>query len=103
MATHSSGLAWKIPWTEEPGELQSLVLQRAGQGSATKPPQKTVVLCNKHKMRSLDIYSSPKASLTFCVSAFLSLKWRLYSLPQLSLKIIVTIKGACIGIKSLDS
>ena len=70
MATHSSGLAWKIPWTEEPGELQSLVLQRAGQGSATKPPQKTVVLCNKHKMRSLDIYSSPKASLTFCVSAF---------------------------------
>ena len=24
MATHSSILAWKIPWTEEPGELQSL-------------------------------------------------------------------------------
>ena len=28
MATHSSILAWKIPWTEEPGELQSLELQR---------------------------------------------------------------------------
>ena len=27
MATHSSTLAWKIPWTEEPGGLQSLVLQ----------------------------------------------------------------------------
>ena len=25
MATHSSTLAWKIPWTEEPGGLQSLV------------------------------------------------------------------------------
>ena len=24
MATHSSVLAWKIPWTEEPGELQSM-------------------------------------------------------------------------------
>ena len=28
MATHSSILAWKIPWTEEPGGLQSMVLQR---------------------------------------------------------------------------
>ena len=31
MATHSSILAWKIPWTEEPGRLQSIGLQRAGQ------------------------------------------------------------------------
>ena len=30
METHSSILAWKIPWTEEPGGLQSLGLQRAG-------------------------------------------------------------------------
>ena len=30
MATHSSILAWKIPWTEEPGGLQSIVSQRAG-------------------------------------------------------------------------
>ena len=28
MATHSSVLAWEIPWTEEPGRLQSMVLQR---------------------------------------------------------------------------
>ena len=28
MATHSSILAWRIPWTEEPGGLQSLELQR---------------------------------------------------------------------------
>ena len=27
MATHSSTLAWRIPWTEEPGRLQSMVLQ----------------------------------------------------------------------------
>ena len=30
MATHSSSLAWKIPWTEEPGRLQSMGSQRVG-------------------------------------------------------------------------
>ena len=30
MATHSSILAWKIPWTEEPGRLQSMGWQRIG-------------------------------------------------------------------------
>ena len=30
MATHSSMLAWRIPWTEEPGGLQSMGLQRVG-------------------------------------------------------------------------
>ena len=30
MVTHSSTLAWKIPWTEEPGGLQSMGLQRVG-------------------------------------------------------------------------
>ena len=30
MATHSSTLAWRIPWTEEPGGLQSTGSQRAG-------------------------------------------------------------------------
>ena len=29
-ATHSSILAWRIPWTEEPGGLQSMGLQRVG-------------------------------------------------------------------------
>ena len=30
MATHSSILAWRIPWTEEPGGLKSMVSQRVG-------------------------------------------------------------------------
>ena len=30
MATHSSTLAWKIPWTEEPGRLQSMGSRRDG-------------------------------------------------------------------------
>ena len=32
MATHSSILAWEIPWTEEPGRLPSMGSQRVGHG-----------------------------------------------------------------------
>ena len=35
MATHSSSLAWKIPWTEEPGRLQSMGSRRVGHDWAT--------------------------------------------------------------------
>ena len=35
MAAHSSTLAWKIPWMEEPGSLQSMGSLRVGQDSAT--------------------------------------------------------------------
>ena len=36
MATHSSILAWRIPWTEEPGRLQSMGLQRVRHDLLTK-------------------------------------------------------------------
>ena len=36
MATHSSILAWRIPGTEEPGGLQSVVLQRVKHDQATE-------------------------------------------------------------------
>ena len=35
MATHSSIVAWRIPWTDEPGGLQSTGLQRVGQTEMT--------------------------------------------------------------------
>ena len=41
MATHSSILAWKVPWTEEPGGLQSIWLHRV------RPTQHT---CNNNKL-----------------------------------------------------
>ena len=44
MATHSSILAWEIPWTEDPGGLQSVRLQRVRQDLATKQQQKRVVV-----------------------------------------------------------
>ena len=46
MATRSSRLAWEIPWTEEPGGLQSLGLWKSGHDSATKQQQRLgVALC----------------------------------------------------------
>ena len=38
MTTHSSIVAWRIPWTEKSGGLQSMGLQRVGYNLVTKPP-----------------------------------------------------------------
>ena len=56
MATHSSTLAWKIPWTEEPGGLQSLGLQRVGHDWATSLSV-TMIILNSFSGR-LPIFSS---------------------------------------------
>ena len=39
MATHSSALAWRIPWTGEPGRLQCVGSQRVGHNLETKQQQ----------------------------------------------------------------
>ena len=50
MATHSSNLAWEIPWTEEPGALQSMGLQRVGHDLVIKPPPlETKIWCGLWK------------------------------------------------------
>ena len=43
MATHSSILAWRIPWTEEPGGLQSMGSQKSRDTSETIQPARTQV------------------------------------------------------------
>ena len=47
MATHCSILAWRFPWTEEPGGLQSMGWQRVGHDRATEPT---------HRHRDLKLY-----------------------------------------------
>jgi len=42
MATHCSILVWEIPWTEEPGRLQSMGLQRTRHNFVTKQKQQRV-------------------------------------------------------------
>ena len=40
VAAHSSVVAWRIPWTEEPGGLQSTGSRRNGRGLVAKQPQR---------------------------------------------------------------
>ena len=47
MATHSSILAWKIPWMEEPRRRQSMELQRVGHDLVTKQQQQICQLTKK--------------------------------------------------------
>ena len=45
MATHSNILAWRIPWTEEPGGLQSMWLQRVTHDRSNLAHTINVVIC----------------------------------------------------------
>ena len=47
MATHSSILAWDMPWTEEPGRLQSMGSQRVGLHLVTKQQHIYKLCCNE--------------------------------------------------------
>ena len=70
MATHCSILAWRIPWREGPGGLQSMGSQRVGQNLATKlPPKTSNASCCNRQLPNLSgpvgkefIYHSLKAS-----------------------------------------
>ena len=53
MATHSSILAWKIPWTEDPGGLLSMGSQRVGCDVVTKPPKQKAIINEVHLIMSL--------------------------------------------------
>ena len=59
MATHSTVLAWEISWTEEPGGLQSVGLQRVGHNLAAKQQTSlglfTCHVWHKKLLRSTDM------------------------------------------------
>ena len=58
MATHSSILAWRIPWTEEPGELQSIDCKESDMTEATEPSTCT----HSHRSLPLARHCSPSAA-----------------------------------------
>ena len=59
MATHSSILAWKIPWTEEPGRLQSMGSQEVGYNLAAKPPPEMCCKRNGYSLlHAINFYSA---------------------------------------------
>jgi len=61
MATHSSILAWRIPWTEEPGGLQSIGLQRVRHDWATNTNPYNLWVCSLAAKRgSADVIKDPE-------------------------------------------
>ena len=67
MAPHSSTLAWKIPWTEEPGGLQSMGSQRVGHDSI-------------HAQASI-LSSNSKNNNSFHQNLVMNIKWILEKVP----------------------
>ena len=56
MANCSSILAWRIPWTEEPGGLQSMGSQKVRHDLATKPPAPTNTHTHTHTHTHTRVY-----------------------------------------------
>ena len=70
MATHSSILAWKIPWTEERGRLQFMKLQRVGHGVTTSLTHSlTILLCLSSQSQA------PREILTWAIHGPVSRSW----------------------------
>ena len=72
MATHSSTLAWKIPWTEEPGRLQSMGLLRVGHDWVTSLSLFTFMHWRR-KWQPTPVFL-PRFVLCFCKCCFLCLE-----------------------------
>ena len=71
MATHSSILTWRIPWSEEPGGLQSMGSQRVGHDRATNPFMLRAV--RGHYSRWAQVSLLPKRWVSCCVPQVTSL------------------------------
>ena len=70
MTTHSSVLAWRIPWTEEPGGLQSVGSQTVGHAGVTDPHKGVrgdgTCLCFLYARRLFAFLSLPATERALC-------------------------------------
>ena len=84
MATHSSILAWRIPWTEEAGGLQSMETQTAGHNRATN----TFTFINVTFKYNI---SSNNTNVTFLCISFLLLHFRRLAMPLIPRLVVPTL------------
>ena len=81
IATHSSILVWEIPWTEEPGRLESMGLQRVRQDLVTEQHLKVKVVMHNSVEWNLCVYDKqclPSMTKSTCSQSALLLSF--YSL-----------------------
>ena len=72
MATHSSTLAWKIPWTEKPGRLQSMGSRRVGHNWATSLYLFNGIRCHDLSFWMLSFKPTFSLSSFTCIKRFFS-------------------------------
>ena len=87
MATHSSILAWKIPWTEEPGGLQSLGLQRVGHDRVTSAFIFTFIILLQYSQVACILTFTSKFYTFICF--YVTDQYFLFQLEELSLMFLV--------------
>ena len=76
MAPHSSTLPWKIPWTEEPGRLQSMGSHRVGHDGSTLAAAAAAlhnIEVGHFFINSMNIFYSPTHFYTLCIYKMSSL------------------------------
>ena len=88
MATHSSILAWKIPWMEKPGRLQSMGLQRVGHDWAT-----SLHFTSLQDSLMLPAHFTANKTITLCLNCPENLNMSLDFWPNIILFIILCIKN----------
>ena len=67
MATHSSILAWRIPWTGEPGRLQSMGSQTAGHDRATNKQELPIYITTWMNLKTMPVETCQGQKYTFMI------------------------------------
>ena len=94
MASHSSILAWRIPRTEEPGMLQSMVSQRVRHDWQTNTHTHT----HTHKDVSYSEYLQGTVCLSAALYSLALCPWILVTLASSSYKLFPLISGGCTAV-----
>ena len=102
-ATHSSNLAWKIPWTGEPGELQSMVSQRVGLKWVTKQQQIDISIYSYIYLFNFNVVKLPIFFFIFYNFQFLFSKIPSYNeiIENISSKILIRLTFQCFTLRHM--
>ena len=85
MATHSSIVAWKVSWTEEPGGLQSMGSQRAGHDWATNTYLLVLVIYKIFSFSPEVFITIPTKTLAFSSDSYISFLHSLTEIKNISI------------------
>ena len=95
MATHSSILAWRIPWTEEPGGLQSIGSQRVGHNWSNLTYTQRNECCSSDLGRRRFVLEDHNALSFSAEMSSVKLQWQYYRCPRVVNKVVPPDASCC--------